>query len=327
MKRIIKPIPRDLLKTELTDDKFLRNTNFGNNKIYSVNYHNSPNVLREIGRLRELAFRSAGGGTGKELDIDEYDTAEQPYQQLIVWDPHKEEIVGGYRYILCSNAMKDSDGNLMLATKRLFNFSEKFINEYLPYTIELGRSFVQPNYQSSLPDRSKIFALDNLWDGLGSLIIAYPNVKYFFGKVTMYTDFNRRARDMILFFLKEQFSDSDNLVTPIEPLQTETPEEELKTIFVGKDYKENYKILLQNVRALGENIPPLINSYMNLSPTMKVFGTSMNNHFGYVEETGILVTIDDIYEKKKERHLNMIRLKNAWKKIKNIKAYPVKKSK
>ncbi len=315
MKRIIPPVDKELIVKELTEDKFLRETNFGGNYLYTVNYHNSPNTLREIGRIRELTFRNAGGGTGKELDLDDYDLAENPYQQLIVWDKKREEILGGYRYILCSNAMKNSKGEHDLATRKLYHFSEKFINEYLPYTIELGRSFVQPNYQSTTSSRKQLFALDNLWDGLGSLIINHPNVKYFFGKITMYTDFNRRARDMILFFLKKQFQDKENLVTPINPLKIETPEEELSKIFVGNDYKEDYKILSNNVRSLGENIPPLINTYMNLSPTMKFFGTAMNTHFGDVEESGILVTIDDIYESKKERHLNLDRIKNAFKRI------------
>ncbi|MFH2142373.1 MAG: GNAT family N-acetyltransferase [Bacteroidota bacterium] len=315
MKRIIPPIDRELLNAELTEEKFLRVTNFGGNKIYTVNYHNSPNVLREIGRLRELTFRNAGGGTGKEIDIDEHDIAINPYQQLIVWDPNREDILGGYRYIFCPNAMKDDTGNYILATKRLFHFSDKFNKEYLPFTIELGRSFVQPNYQSSTTSKKGVFALDNLWDGLGSLLINNPNVKYFFGKVTMYTDFNRRARDMILYFLNKQFNDKNNLISPIKPLQIETDINELKNIFIHDDYMDDYKILLQNVRSLGENIPPLINSYMNLSPTMLVFGTSLNDHFGDVEETGIMVTISDIYDNKKDRHLNMDRIKNAFKRI------------
>lgn len=318
MKRIIPPVDKDLILKELTEDKFLRETNFGGNLLYSINCHNSPNTLREIGRIRELTFRNAGGGTGKELDIDDYDTAENPYQQLIVWDKKREEILGGYRYILCSNAMRDKDGNYDLATKRLYHFSDKFNKEYLPYTIELGRSFVQPNYQSTT-SRKQLFALDNLWDGLGSLVVNHPNVKYFFGKVTMYTDFNRRARDMILYFLKKQFQDQEGLITPIVPLQIETPEQELSKIFIGSDYKEDYKILSTNVRSLGENIPPLINTYMNLSPTMKFFGTAMNDHFGDVEESGIMVTIEDIYESKKERHLNIDRFRNAFKRIRKKK--------
>ncbi|NMD01456.1 MAG: GNAT family N-acetyltransferase [Bacteroidales bacterium] len=302
-KRIIPPVPLNLIKKELTRDKFIRKTNHGGNYIYCITAHDSPNVMQEIGRLRELTFRSSGGGTGLEVDIDEFDTCEKPYKQLIVWNPKRKEIVGGYRFILGKEAMHDANGKIKLATSHLFNFSEKFMNEYMPYTIELGRSFIQPNYQSTGTDRRGIFALDNIWDGLGSLTVIYPDIKYFFGKVTMYPDFNRQARDLILFFLNKYFRDKENLITPIYPLKIETPIEELEKVFTYDNYLENYKILSQKVRALGETIPPLINSYMNLSPTMKVFGTALNDEFGNVEETGLIITIKDIYAVKKDRHI------------------------
>ncbi|HOU99107.1 MAG TPA: GNAT family N-acetyltransferase [Bacteroidales bacterium] len=302
-KRIIPPVPLNLIKKELTRDKFIRKTNHGGNYIYCITAHDSPNVMQEIGRLRELTFRSSGGGTGLEVDIDEFDTCEKPYKQLIVWNPKRKEIVGGYRFILGKEAMRDANGKIKLATSHLFNFSEKFMNEYMPYTIELGRSFIQPNYQSTGTDRRGIFALDNIWDGLGSLTVIYPDIKYFFGKVTMYPDFNRQARDLILFFLNKYFSDKENLITPIYPLKIETPIEELEKVFTSDNYLENYKILSQKVRSLGETIPPLINSYMNLSPTMKVFGTALNDEFGNVEETGLIITIKDIYAVKKDRHI------------------------
>lgn len=308
MKRIISPVPLKKLEQELTQDTFVRHTNFGGNHIYSVNCHNAPEVIREIGRLRELTFRSAGGGTGKEMDLDELDLSEKPYEQLVVWDPKRKEILGGYRYILGKNAAVDANGHIQLATSHLFHFSDTFRNEYLPYTLELGRSFVQPGYQNTTEGRRGIFALDNLWDGLGALIIMFPEVKYFFGKVTMYPDFNRQARDMILYFLKKYFGDKEGLVTPITPLIIGSPDSELEKYFDKADYLENYKILSQQVRSLGENIPPLINSYMNLSPTMKSFGTAINDEFGEVEETGILITIKDIYHVKKERHILSFKL-------------------
>ncbi len=306
MKWIIPPIPVDTIISELTPDKFIRQTNFGNNEIYLVNGRNSPNVIKEIGRLRELTFRSAGGGTGKDLDLDEFDTSETQYEQIIVWDPKDREILGGYRFILCKHAAEK--GTQVLSTSELFNFSDAFVRKYMQTTIELGRSFVQPAYQATVNSRKGIFALDNLWDGLGALIILHPDIKYFFGKVTMYPDFNRPARDMILFFLQKYFGDKEGLVTPIHEIKPETPVRNLEKIFNGENYLENYKILSKTVRALGETIPPLINSYMNISPTMKTFGTAINNHFGEVEETGILITIGDIYTTKKERHINSFKL-------------------
>lgn len=302
MEDIIAPVERELLTTELSRDKFVRGTNNGTNEIYIITHHDSPNVMREIGRLREVTFRHAGGGTGKSVDIDDYDIADQPYRQLIVWNPEDKEIVGGYRFIKCNEATGEN-GQLSLATTELFEFSEKFIKEYLPYTIELGRSFVQPNYQPSVNNRKGLFSLDNLWDGLGALIVDNPDMKYFFGKVTMYLHFNQRARDMILFFMKYYFPDKENLVRPHQPLPYNTDISDLEALFKGLSYKEGHKVLNQHVRALGENIPPLVNSYMNLSATMRSFGTALNTHFGEVEETGIMVTIADIYDTKKERHI------------------------
>lgn len=303
MENIIDPVDRGLLQAELTRDLFVRNTNNGSNEIYIITHHDAPNVMREIGRLREITFRNAGGGTGKSLDIDDFDIADAPYRQLIVWNPEDKEIVGGYRFIKCRDAERDENGAIQLATTELFEFSDKFVKEYLPDTMELGRSFVQPQYQPSANNRKGLFSLDNLWDGLGALVVDNPDTKYFFGKVTMYTHFNQRARDMILFFMNYYFPDKDKMVVPHQPLKYHTDVSDLEQLFKGLDYKEGHKVLNQHVRALGENIPPLINSYMNLSGTMKTFGTSLNAHFGEVEETGILVTIADIYDTKKERHI------------------------
>jgi len=303
MELIIPPVNRQLLIKELTPERFIRKTNYGNNEIYVITHHDSPNLMKEIGRLRELSFREAGGGTGKSIDIDDFDISDNPYQQLLVWDPSHQEILGGYRYFDCTRMKVDSKSHLHLATTELFNFSDQFMSEYFPYMVELGRSFVQPEYQASKIGRKGLFALDNLWDGLAAIVKHTPNLKYFFGKVTMYTHYNQRARDFLLYFMHKNFPDVDKLVVPIHPLKLETSEIELQTIMSKATYAENYKLLNQKVRELNENIPPLINSYMNLSPTMKMFGTSVNHEFGGVEETGILVKIDDIYESKKHRHI------------------------
>jgi hypothetical protein len=311
MKRIIPPVDREIIESELKEDKFLRNTNNGNNLLYIIDHHDSPNIMLEIGRLRELTFRAAGGGTGKEVDIDRFDTSIDPYKQLIVWDPEKKEILGGYRYYICSKACLDEDGNYNLATSRLFRFSKRFKEEYLPFVIELGRSFIQPAYQATNRHSKGLYALDNLWDGLGAIWINNPDIKYFFGKVTMYTSYNRECRDLLLFFLKKYYDDPDNLVTPFEPLEIETDEKVLNRILKGKTYQENYKLLSQFVRSHGEVIPPLINAYMNLSPTMRCFGTSLNLHFGNVEETAIMVIVNDLNPSKAERHIKTYKQKKA----------------
>lgn len=301
---IIQPISKEILKSELTPERQLRMTNKSHNEIYVITAHNAPNVMKEIGRLREIAFREAGGGTGKALDIDEFDTAENCYKQLIVWNPEAEEIIGGYRYLLGSDWELDANGQPILATSHMFHFSEQFLRDYMPYTVELGRSFVSLPYQSSRMGAKSLFALDNLWDGLGALTVIKPEVKYFFGKMTMYPSYIRRGRDMILYFLKKHFDDKENLVIPMKPLNIETPEHELEEIFCEDDFKKDYRILNREIRKLGYNIPPLVNAYMGLSPTMKLFGTAINYGFGDVEETGILIAVDEILDEKRVRHID-----------------------
>ena len=304
MEPIIAPIDTDIIKSELTPAKKLRDTNKGNNEIYIVNHLDSPNIMKEIGRLREEAFRDSGGGSGLSMDIDEFDTMENPYQQLIVWDPDNDKIIGGYRYISGTDIRLDEKGQPHLATSHMFHFSEKFIKEYLPYTIELGRSFIAPEYQSRQAGAKALFALDNLWDGLGALAIEKPDMKYFFGKMTMYPDYNREARDLIQHFLFKHFEDKEKLVTPYEPLKIETDKAYMDSILTADDFSEDYKLLNAEVRKHGVNIPPLVNSYMSLSPTMKMFGGGVNHEFSEAEETCILITFDEIHEAKKERHID-----------------------
>lgn len=306
MKNIIDPIPVQQILEELTLECFFRKTNNGHNEIYILNAFNAPHVMREIGRLREISFRDSGGGTGLDCDLDVFDLdPENHFEQLIVWNPIDQAIVGGYRFLLCDQLKPNDQGQVETPTSELFHYSERFVKDYLPYTIELGRSFVQPDYQPSKSLSKGIYSLDNLWDGLGSLIKMLPTARYFFGKVTMYPQLERGARDMILYFMKTHFADPDRLVYPHPDLELPITmnEEELKSIFTGNGYAENYRILVKRVRERGAAVPPLVNAYMSLSSTMRSFGTALNGPFGNVEETGILVTIQDILPEKAERHL------------------------
>ena len=302
MEDIIEKIDRALIKSELTKERFLRSTRKGENEIYSINANNSPNILREIGRLREVTFRASGGGTGKAIDLDEFDEGPLCYDQLIVWSPEDEEIIGGYRYILCNKAIKQEE--IALSTAHYFDFTERFVKDYLPTTIELGRSWVQPEYQPSVNPRKGLYSLDNIWDGLGAITRNNPSIEYFFGKVTMYTTYNSEARNFLLHFLHHYFPDNERLMHPFHPLQLNYDKTAYDRMLDGLEFNEGFKVLNSYVREHGEFIPPLINIYMNLSPTMKTFGTAINPEFGDVEETGILVTLSDIYEEKKERYLN-----------------------
>lgn len=303
MEPIIDKIPREKILAELTPERFLRKTNKGDNEIYVVDAFNAPNTMREIGRLREIAFRDAGGGTGLACDIDEFDTMQPvPCRQMIVWNPESQEIIGGYRFILGED-IEIRDGVPNIATSHMFRFSEKFLKEYLPNTIELGRSFVVVNYQNTGKRPNSIYALDNLWDGLGAIVMKHPQIKYLFGKVTMYPQYGEECRDMVLGFMHRHFPDPDKLVTPIIQLESKALSEDIQSRYKGDDFKENYRILNKFIRDHGRKIPPLVNAYMALSPTMRMFGTAINREFGDVEESGIFLTIDEIFEDKKERHM------------------------
>ena len=303
MKNIIPPVDGKLLENELTSDKFLRETNVGHNSIYIVTAHDSPNVMREIGRLRELTFRQAGGGTGKEMDIDEYDTAEIPFKQLIVWNNEYKEIVSSYRFICGKDVPLDENGYPHTPTSKLFHFSKKFIEGKWLKTIELGRSFVQPKYQGTANPRLGLFSLDNLWDGLGTLAVDYPDASFFLGKMTMYNNYNRLARNLILFFLKKYFKGDKNLITPYTPATGDKRKQVFRSIFRNGSYKEDFRVLNENIRDLKTSIPPLIKSYMALSSKMKCFGASANPEFGPVEEIAIMIKIADINEDKKKRYI------------------------
>jgi len=303
MKRIIPPVDISLLEKELTEDKFLRETNACHNFIYIITAHDSPNVMREIGRLRELTFRKAGGGTGKEIDIDEYDTAAIPFKQLIVWNNEAKEIVSSYRFILGKEVPLDENGYPHTPTSKLFRFSKKFIEGKWQKTIELGRSFVQPKYQGTTNPRLGLFSLDNLWDGLGTLAVDYPEVSFFLGKMTMYDSYNRLARNLILFFLKKYFKGDKNLIAPYEPIKGDKRKQVFRSIFRNGTYKEDFRALNDNIRDLKTSIPPLIKSYMSLSSKMKCFGATANPEFGPVEEIAIMIKIADINEDKKRRYI------------------------
>jgi len=304
MKPIIPPIDREILKKELTVDKFLRPTNKAHNEIYVITAHNSPNVMLEIGRLRELSFRSGGGGTGEELDTDEFDYMEKPYFQLIVWDPTGEEIIGGYRYLPGIDVDIDSEGQPKFVMAHLFTFTEKFIKDYLPYTIELGRAFVQPDYQTSKMGTKSLFALDNLWDGLGALVHTVKNTRYFIGKVTIYEHYPLIARELIYEYMHLYFPDPDSMISPKNPIHvSEKTNQRAKEIFIHNDISTDYKALQKAIRVEGETIPSMFSAYIGLTHTMRFFGSIYDPDFGSVYETGIMITMKDLLEAKRKRYI------------------------
>ena len=302
MKPIIAPIAREALLSELNEKTLLRKTNRAGNELYVVGPE-AVNVIREIGRLREIAFRNDGGGTGRELDIDKFDTdPAYGYKQLVLWDPDAQEIIGGYRFCLCDQAVFDRFGQPFLTSSHMFEFSKRFLEDYLPYTLELGRSFIQVEYQSSKAGSKSLYALDNLFDGIAAIGILYKQrAKYFFGKATIYRGYPTEAREMIMVFLNKYFGEHRRLIHIRKEVKVENPQRYTK-LFKGLDFKEGYKVLKAEITKMGVFIPPLVNTYMNLSPTMDYFGTGINDEFGDVYDSGILINFEEMYPEKRERH-------------------------
>ena len=317
MEEIIAPVDKELLKAELNEKRFLRDTNHAGNKLYIVDNACAPNVLREIGRLREIAFRAGGGGTGKSADLDEFDLdGAFKYKQLVLWDPDAECIIGGYRYVLCDNVMYDRCGQPIMPSAHLFKFTRRYLKGAFLKTIELSRSFIRPEYQSSEQGMKSLYSLDNLFDGLGGLILLYKGrMEYFFGKMTIYPSFPEEGLQMLLYFLRKHFGTWENdlmhrldrMVIPKQPVKIKLTRK-FDNILTEKDFRDDYKILKREIQKMGVNIPPLVNTYMNLSPTMKSFGAGINDEFGNVIEAGILIKFDELHPEKTRRHLSFPKL-------------------
>ena len=306
MQPLIDPVSLDLIKSELTPDKKLCDTNKGHNELYVFDYINSPNLMLEVGRLRELTFREATAGVGLPYDWDEFDTMEKPYKQIIVWDPDAEAIIGGYRFILGPDMAIKEDGQPNIVSSHMFKFSEEFMQNYLPHVMELSRAFVVPAYQSSKAGAKALYALDNLWDGIGAVIMLHPDIMYFMGKMSMYQTYDPTARELILSYLWKHFEDKDKLAVALDPVMPQSDPRLVGLILKDDELKDDYKNLKSACQALGTNIPPMINSYITISPTMKMLGTGVNREFGDVFDTGIMICFNEMYEEKRDRHVKSV---------------------
>lgn len=301
---IIEPIDVALLKSELNEKTFIRATIRGNNEIYVVNNETAPNVLKEIGRLREVAFRAVGGGSGTPCDLDHFDLEDKACFQLVVWNPEADEIIGGYRFTKWALASFHENGQPYVNTEHLFDFSQKFLDEYFPYCLEMARAFVQPKYQSAQMGRKALFALDNLWDGIGAIVASDPSVRYLAGKVTIYSSSPELSRKAMVYYLDKFFGDREGLITSKNPERWTAEQAEMfDAMFTGASVKENYQILNNFVKSMGDTIPPLIHSYIGLSDTMKTFGTTFDPDFGDCYDTAMMITIADIYPEKFSRYI------------------------
>ncbi len=304
MEAIIDPIPVELLKQELNETTFLRRTNKAGNEVYVVNYENAPNVLREVGRLREITFRSVGSGSGTACDIDHFDVEDKACYQLIVWNPDADEIIGGYRFTYLKDASFREDGQPYINSAKLFRFTQEFVDRYFPYSLEMARAWVQPKYQAREMGVKSLFALDNIWDGIGGLIARDPSIKYLMGKVSMFATSPRPSLEAMIYFLEKFCGDRENLIEGINPeVVSDERKAELDGLFCGETLMDNYKILNNYVSGLGDKIPPLIHLYLNLSSSMKTYGTVMDPEFGDEYDNEMIISVADIHFAKYQRYI------------------------
>lgn len=153
--------------------------------------------------------------------------------------------------------------------------------------------------------RKALFALDNLWDGIGGLVATSPDVKYLAGKVTIYSSSPDMSRKAMIYYLDRFFGDKENLLTSKRKEECSAEEKAFfDGMFNAPDAKENYKILNAYVKSLGDNIPPLIHSYIELSSSMRTFGTTLDPDFGDAYDTAMIITLADVYEPKRKRYID-----------------------
>ena len=287
---------RRSIEKELQSATYLGSTKHCNCDIYTFDGAQFPNLMREVWRLRNLSFGQVGvvlddGAARCVADCD------GSCRQLIIWDGAAGQIVGGYRYALGSVVAPRS-----LSFWQYYSLSPRFVNDYFPSAVELGRSFVSPEYKCG-GERHAIYALDALWEGLGRVVVE-ADARYLFGRVTLYPSLGIRARNLIVGFMRYLFPQREALVSARVPLRVGLSRYRCRKLFVGETLTENYRILLSLVRRMHNVVPPIISSYMRLSPTMQTFDAYENRDLGDVAEVAIMLTVDDFYDNIKRRYLS-----------------------
>jgi len=252
-RNVIHPVDPKKIKKQLLNAKILIDVN-GKKKVYLLQGDKIfPDVIKEIARLREITFRKVGEGSGLKLDTDLYDTY---YDHLVLWDEEALEIIGAYRLGLGDDILQKF-GPRGFYSSTLFNFSQQF-NYHLPYSIELGRSFIQAKYWNST-------ALDTLWMGIGKFLADHPKIQFLFGPVSLSNAIPQDAKELIVFFYRKWYGGSNNLVTAKSRFRiSEQREKTLSELFSSNDYREEIKLIKQNLRFYGVSIPALYKQYTEL---------------------------------------------------------------
>ncbi len=291
-KTIAHPQDRRALKQELKQAELLGETADGK-KIYLFDYHPDSVVMQEIGRLREIAFRTVGEGTGEKRDLDRYD---QYYRHLILWDEDDLEIAGAYR--IGEGRLRMQKADYRLYSESLFSYSEQ-MDSIFEQGIELGRSFVQPRYWGKR-------SLDYLWYGIGAYLRRHPDVRYLFGPVSLSNSYPKRARDLLVWFYRHYFADTAWLARSRSPYPLDSDAEAtIRQLFSGDDYREDFSRLREQLDFLGVSVPTLYKQYSELCEPggVSFLDFGIDADFNYCIDGLVLVDTHKVKARKRERYI------------------------
>lgn len=286
------PVDSKALKKALYESRRLGETKDGK-VIFLYQYRDDCPVIQEIARLRELTFRAVEEGTGYAFDLDMYDVY---YSHLVLWDEDDLEIVGSYR-IGEGQKIMNSLGVEGFYTNSLFDLKADF-QRLLPYTLELGRSFVQPRYWGQR-------SLDYLWYGIGAYLHDHPEVKYLFGPVSISNAYPQLAKEVIISFYQQQFGSDLPLAEARTPFIISEKCRQFAEAEFNGDYKASFKILTSELKKLGLKIPMLYKQYVELCTDKGCHFIDFNidAQFNNCIDSLIMVELDKITEKKRQRYI------------------------
>ena len=281
------PEPKALLAAELSEAYMLRKIN-DHIQVYLIDGMHCVSVMREVGRLREVAFQFVGEGTGQVRDIDKYDDY---YKQVVLWDSQQQVIIGGYRIAKAEEVIQ-SHGIKGLYNHRLFEFHDAVMPK-LVQGVELGRSFINPSHWGRRN-------LDYLWMGIGAYLAENTDIRYLFGAVSISDDFPRNAQIAIAHFYQAYFGIEEPLASArnVFPIPKRNP-------YYGDNYFKEFKHLKQVLNSYGVSIPPLYKHYGELADMdgVSVLGFNIDAYFNNCVDGLMIVDREKIKPKKVARYI------------------------
>lgn len=282
------------LLSELSNATFLGHANHCRADFYTFDGAYHPMLMHLVCQLRDEAFQSVGITMSDSLATERADI-DGTCRQLIVWDRTNNTIMGGYRYAIGRYVRPEQ-----LPLAHHYRLSERFCKLFLPNGIELSRSFINVTYQQR-NNPLTLYALDSLWEALAHVVNA-TSTRYLFGRVSFYPSLGARATNLVVGFMRHAFAPYDPLITAHHPLDIGISRLSFERIFQAETQTLNYRTLLRLIHLMGRRIPPIVTSYMRLSPSMRTFDAYLNSDLGNITEAAIMLDMNDLYDDVKRRY-------------------------